>query len=495
MTALARSQESGVDIELETALSHGLAAARDHSGSTFIALPVRRVSLPTIVLHADPREALIAWASPTLTIVGVGAAVELRARGRSRCAQIIAGAHAFATDMPDAGDDPRDTMPTLVGGPAHRAVISGTATDLEALGVARPRLLGGLAFVPGGADAAPWTGFGDAWFVLPRWTFVDDGSSAWLVLAVDRLAAVDAARWHRDLARWLDVLALGPLAARARQPRPIGVARPSAREWRARIEAILGAIDAGRLAKCVAARMLALTLAGPVDVPALLSTLAARHAECTRVLIRPPGSATLVTATPELLVRCTGDVVECDAIAGSRRRSGDGRRDVEELLASAKDRREHRLVVEAIRAALTSAGGPPSGPAEPGVRSLAHVHHLHTPLRAVLPRAKHVLELASRLHPTPAVGGTPTVIATDWISRHEAPRGWYAAPVGWFDLEGNGELVVALRAGVIEGATAHLWAGAGIVDGSDPERELEETDVKLRAMLDALDADGWGGAT
>ena len=113
--------------------------------------------------------------------------------------------------------------------------------------------------------------------------------------------------------------------------------------------------------------------------------------------------------------------------------------------------------------------------------------HLHTPFEARLRQPRHVLELAARLHPTPAVGGTPTGIAREWIRTHEpTPRGWYAAPVGWFDLEGNGELAVALRSGVIAGNRAHLWAGAGIVAGSDPDRELAETDVKLRAMLGAL---------
>ena len=97
-----------------------------------------------------------------------------------------------------------------------------------------------------------------------------------------------------------------------------------------------------------------------------------------------------------------------------------------------------------------------------------------------------MLELVAALHPTPAVGGTPTRAATEWIAAHEPARGWYASPVGWFDLDGNGELAVAIRSGVIAGDRAHLFAGAGIVAGSDPDRELAETDAKLRAMLGAL---------
>jgi len=216
------------------------------------------------------------------------------------------------------------------------------------------------------------------------------------------------------------------------------------------------------------------------------------------VLVRPPGAGTLVAATPERLVRRDGDVVRCDALAGtiilpSRPGSSAPISATHEagaaLLASAKDRWEHDLVVRAIREALEGAGAIVDPPASPGVRVLRHVLHLCTPFRAMLREPRHVLELAARLHPTPAVGGTPTAVAADWIAAREpAPRGWYASPVGWFDLDGNGELAVAIRSGVLVGDRAHLWTGAGIVAGSDPERELAETESKLRAMLGALGA-------
>ena len=123
---------------------------------------------------------------------------------------------------------------------------------------------------------------------------------------------------------------------------------------------------------------------------------------------------------------------------------------------------------------------------EPGIRTLRQIVHLHTPITATLPAKLHVLEVAAALHPTPAIGGTPRSVATRWIAEREAARGWYASPVGWFDLEGNGELVVAIRSGVIEGEHVYLYAGSGIVAGSDPDRELVETDVKLATMLGAL---------
>ena len=103
----------------------------------------------------------------------------------------------------------------------------------------------------------------------------------------------------------------------------------------------------------------------------------------------------------------------------------------------------------------------------------------------------HVLDLVEALHPTPSVGGVPTADAIDWIIRHEPDaRGWYAGPIGWFDADGDGEFAVALRCGLIEGHRAWLWAGAGIIADSDPEREYIETDVKQQALLRALGIEG-----
>lgn len=126
---------------------------------------------------------------------------------------------------------------------------------------------------------------------------------------------------------------------------------------------------------------------------------------------------------------------------------------------------------------------------EPRVRELREVLHLHTPIRGTLTRPRHVLELVEGLHPTPAVGGVPTAEALRWIPEHEPDeRGWYAAPVGWFDAAGDGEFAVALRSCVLRGREAYLYAGAGIVRDSDPELEYHEMELKKQALLRALGA-------
>lgn len=471
-------------------LDAGLAVARDSAGLTFVALPAPVAPAPAIVdaVHGSP---LVTWTTHGLSLVGVGCARELRGTGAARWAEVIAGAHAIATDTEDVTDEPRDTLPTHLATSADeltatRAVIAGVTAPVASLGFARPRFVGGAAFAPGAAERAPWTGFGDAWFVLPRWTYVHDGSRAFVVLAVDARDAAAHGRWHTELGR-LQAAFTGRYAPRA-QPSLVELQPAPADAWRTQVTSITDAIARGEVSKVVAARTCSVALAAPVRAADLLSTLDERHAECVRVMIQPPGAGALIAATPERLVRREGDVVECDALAGSIARTGDDAEAAAALLGSAKDRNEHQLVVDAIRAALEAADADiVTGHEPPTVRALRHLIHLHTPFRAVLRRPRHVLELAARLHPTPAVGGTPTELASAWIHAHEpVPRGWYASPVGWFDLDGNGELAVALRSGVIEGSRAHLWAGAGIVAGSDPERELAETDVKLRAMLGAL---------
>jgi isochorismate synthase len=479
MTAAAAQAAPADRWAASAALSAGLAIAARTPGLTMIAVPAPIGPAAAIVdaLRDQPR---VAWASGELTIAGVGCARELRGSGADRWDQIVRGAR----DLAIAG-----------------AVVAGEPVAPGALGAARPRLVGGAAFAPGAADRPPWTGFGDAWFVLPRWTYVRDGARAQLVLAVDGHDAAEPRRWHDELARLLAGFAA--LAARP-QPALVELQRAPAAEWRDQIVEITDAIARGACSKIVAARTCTVALSGAVRAGDLLAALDHRHADCARVLIQPPGAGALVAATPERPIRRDGELVTCDALAGTRSiapaGSAAGRALADddearerlvaeasaELVASHKDRREHDLVVHAIRAALADCAEV-DAPDEPDVRALRHVVHLHTPFRAQLREPLHVLELVGRLHPTPAVGGTPRELASDWIrSREPVARGWYAAPVGWFDLDGNGEFAVAIRSGVIAGNRAQLWAGAGIVAGSDPERELAETEIKFRAMLGAL---------
>ncbi|MGZ4242325.1 MAG: isochorismate synthase, partial [Actinomycetota bacterium] len=194
--------------------------------------------------------------------------------------------------------------------------------------------------------------------------------------------------------------------------------------------------------------------------------------------------------SPELLVARTGDRVRARPLAGTAARGRDTASDDaagRALLASAKDRGEHALVVDAVRAALEPVCARLDMDPAPGLLATSKVWHLATELRGTLAERLDALSLAARLHPTPAVCGTPRDAARAAITELEQiERTLYAGLVGWTDATGDGEWAVVLRCAEMQGRIALLFAGAGVVADSDPEAELAETDAKFRSMLEAL---------
>ena len=251
------------------------------------------------------------------------------------------------------------------------------------------------------------------------------------------------------------------------------------------------------LEKVVLARSLRLVGPGPVDAAQVLRNLAWRDpAGFTFAMNLPtrtelPGPRTFIGASPELLVAKRGDRALSNPLAGSRPRSADATKDQHnavELLGSAKDRREHALVVDAVAEGLRPFCTRLDVPGEPELIRTATMWHLSTRVTGELadPDTPSV-ELARALHPTPAVCGTPTGAARDAISRLEPfDRGFYTGAVGYTDASGDGEWAVAIRCADISGDGLDLYAGGGIVEGSDPAEELDETSAKLRTLLLAL---------
>ena len=202
------------------------------------------------------------------------------------------------------------------------------------------------------------------------------------------------------------------------------------------------------------------------------------------------GEATLVGASPELLVRREGHRVSTLALAGSTRRSADPAVDDhlgEQLLRDEHYREEHAIVAQRIERTLRPHAVWTALAPEPTLARIANIQHLATPIRAQLAAPIDVLELAGMLHPTPAVGGEPLAAAGPLIPALEGlDRGWYSGPLGWTDATGDGELCVALRCALLRGELARCYAGNGIVRDSDPRAELAETEVKLQALLPLL---------
>jgi menaquinone-specific isochorismate synthase len=252
-------------------------------------------------------------------------------------------------------------------------------------------------------------------------------------------------------------------------------------DWRVAVERALSAIDAGDLEKVVLAREVLIEADTAFDAHEVVRGLVASQ----------PGSFVyasqgFIGASPELLVRRVGTVVESRPVAGTT--VADSDEALLALAASVKDTREHRFVVDGIVDALEPRCEQLHSDAVPEVAVFGPVAHLATPIRGRLADpAPSALELARLLHPTPAVGGTPRRAALDAIRALEGfDRGRYAGPVGWVDARGDGEWAIALRGAELDGGRARLVAGAGIVAGSDPEAEWAETQAKLEPMLRAL---------
>jgi len=458
--ASGRALESSFDLaELTARVERGLGRTLDNGRAAVLTWPMPRVPCERL-LAVDTAQDAVLWApAGEGEVCGLGSASTLVARGPDRFGAIEQQA--------------RDVWPTLD--------LSGSDPSAP-----RPRFLGGFAFQAGRAESNLWQNFGDARFVLPRLSYVKDVAGAWLRLIVRGSELSSTARRAELVAlvrASVQALLTPSLTGVSEPARVLAREERSTEAWAELIAAIQHEIKSGRAQKIVAARRVSLLLDKEL-VPALVQARLAEHApESNRFAFRVAG-ATFLGATPEGLLRKRGTELTTEAVAGSV--SADDTASATRLLESGKDQREHEFVVSEILRVLE----PITSELTPGKREvhrLRTVLHLRTPIHARLREASHVLELVGRLHPTPAVGGVPTAAALEFITRHEPDeRGWYAGPVGWFDAAGDGRFVVALRSGIVDGACAELYAGAGIVQDSNAPSELAETRWKLAALLGAL---------
>jgi isochorismate synthase len=383
---------------------------------------------------------------------------------------------------------------------AWRSLLQGVRlsrpAEVRGLG---PVLLGGMGFtgrapVPGGE----WAPFGACSMVVPSLAALQSGGRTWLTSSIVANGATAGAKAAGLERTWTQIAArageLAPPAGESAPPpsdAPLAIDGewPTAQQWRHIVGLATGAVGRGRLDKVVFARRVDMSSPAAVDVSNALRRLVASAPESTVFAFRR-GTATFIGATPERLVRAEGRTYRTAAVAGSIRRGADPTEDAAlaaELLASEKEREEHAVVVRAIRRQLAPISERLEIAPEPGVLVLRHVQHLVTEIAGTLRVQEGLLALAGRLHPTPAVGGEPRDLALAMIDEHEGfDRGWYAGPVGWLSADGDGELMVALRCGLVEDRRVTLYAGCGIVADSDPDREWEESRIKMRAVAAAL---------
>jgi isochorismate synthase len=342
-----------------------------------------------------------------------------------------------------------------------------------------------------------WEGFPSALFHVPAFELEGDGTGdAWL-RARALVPVEDAAEALVRLRRTAEGLR-AELAASLDRPTPPPAVMPAPRAatardaWEGAVETSLAAIRAERVSKVVLARTL--DVAAAVD-PA---TVVARLWEVNRgshvFLFEPSPGVALVGAAPETVATLRDGVFHATAVAGSIRRGDSPREQAElatRLLASDKDRSEQRIALDDMVARLETVAHQIRTDPQPHVLTLARIQHLETEIRASVPPGTGILDLLRLLHPTPAVCGLPRDEALALLTEVEPfQRGWYAGPVGWLDADGNGVFAPALRSAVLHQGQWRLFAGAGIVEGSVPALEWEETSIKFTPVLEALAASG-----
>ncbi len=403
---------------------------------------------------------------------------------------------------------------------------------------ARPRLFGGFSFFDEETLDPPWTDFEAAGFVLPAVQVTLAQDRTWVTglgdEAQDRLSkavsdlekarsnglesgAVDLESASADpesVNADLESASADPEATGFdREEKPGGPTdqsettsgnqtadparlRAEQSAWTERVRSVRDKIWDSDLQKVV------LSAAFELDVDdlylgSILEDLGVRYPDCYRFSFtgpradpQTPEAASFFGASPERLVEKRGRTLKTEALAGTVERGDDPTIDgkqIERLLGDATLAREHDLVTNQITEQLGGLRAEVSV-GERKVRTLANVHHLRTPITASLPPNVHVLDLVASLHPTPALGGLPTEKARETIAAIESTvRGWYGAPVGWFDADGDGTFAVGIRSALVRAGRATLFAGNGIVAGSDPETEWRELEAKFEPIREVLE--------
>ena len=353
---------------------------------------------------------------------------------------------------------------------------------------AGPVWTGGFAFDPEGAGSSAWSSFSPASLVLPELSICRFGDDSYFTLNAIVSQGDDPDRVVDRLMARVAGLRIDPLSMLdphlTERPEIRSVLPPS--EFEAAVEAATERIATGEMSKVVLAREVTVEAAAAHDPAAIFGALREQFPSCF-CFCCGTAEAAFLGATPELLIRRSGAGASTVALAGSTRRSSDPAVDDhlgEQLLRSDKNRREQRIVVERIVRKLRPHAVWVQTAPEPELVKIANIQHLATPVIAQLAEPRSAVELAGMLHPTPAVGGEPWPEAAETIADLERmDRGWYAAPVGWMDATEDGEFCVALRSALLRDREARLFAGVGVVAGSDPAAELAETEVKLQALL------------
>ena len=363
----------------------------------------------------------------------------------------------------------------------------------------RVRFYGGFSFRSDHIADGVWAEFPSWLFHVPVFELEGDGSGdAWLrareLVRTGEDSDVFTRLRQRAEALRAELETLADLPAPATSSAEGRSTATDRASWEGVVRESLHAIHDGVVSKAVLARTLDVDLDREGDAADVVARLWDVNRDSHVFLFEPSAGSALVGAAPETVATLRDGVFHATAVAGSIRRGDTPREQAElaaRLLASDKDRAEQGIALDDMVGRLETVAQQIRTDPQAHVLTLARIQHLETEIRASVPGGVGVLDLLRLLHPTPAVCGLPRDAAMAFLAEEEPfERGWYAGPVGWFDAEGNGVFAPALRTGVSTGSGWRLFAGAGIVKGSVPALEWEETAIKFETMLEALRVSG-----
>jgi isochorismate synthase len=374
---------------------------------------------------------------------------------------------------------------------AWQELLATAAIDIEdeELPFAGPLAVSGFAFDPSAPRGESWADFPEGMLLLPRIVLARVGEHT--SLTVNGLVGPDTSSVTLTLEAARRLIALiGEAAQGGNKANPMRLSDSlDGATWRSTVGDAVAMLKRGEMEKVVLARSVLVDAQAPLDLPAALERLRRDYPD-TFVFAVARGGRTFFGASPERLVSLENGEISAFGLAGSIARGktpAEDERLANELLTSSKDLHEHGVVVRTILEDLDEISSDLQAPEAPSILKVRNVQHLFTPITGRLAEGYTIFDLLARLHPTPAVGGRPREQALAWIREHEGlERGWYAGPVGWINAKGEGEFAVALRSALADRQQALLFAGCGIVSDSDPNREYNETKLKLRAILGAL---------
>ncbi|WP_232066057.1 isochorismate synthase [Bacillus sp. KH172YL63] len=361
-------------------------------------------------------------------------------------------------------------------------------TEEECAGTG-PVLFGGFSFDPLTESGSEWEPFSDGTFQLPVFMLTKPGKATYITINHICHPDEDEGVFHERLKKKDELLKMAMNPDTPRRPKWVANKDIRPGEWMNSVQNVVDRLKKGEMDKVVLARKCEISFDRDIPSDFVLDNLWKQQPD-SFVFSFERDASCFIGATPERLVKKTGEEILSTCLAGSIARGETLESDEalgEEIMHDEKNRYEHQLVVESIKAALSPFCDELSIPESPQLMKLKDIQHLYTPVIGQASRHTSLLNLIEQLHPTPALGGVPRDKAMQVIREEEKmDRGLYAGPVGWIDAYGNGEYAVALRSGLLQNDKAYLYAGCGIVADSQPESEFKETQMKFRPMLRAL---------